>query len=341
MRNWQVPLWRRFGSAAARRAGSSTGHGRRAAIPPPTGNDLASGPSGHPATANFDHITYATFGLDPAEFYAGKFAGGSGTTDFLAEPKNRFSIEYGRARFLAKNVRGPRVLDLGCGSAPYAQTLRSNTDAREFIGVDLDPICVAAASRVYDQAAPFDISERLPFPSGSFDTVFSCDVFGHIEFRHKDRLISEIQRVTKPGGRSVHIIELAPVDYDQMTDAPDDPLRKYVVMEGHVGIESAEALIARWSRVFLSVEVENAMLYPFCTIAGYISDVHTPEELKGIMRAFDQAEHDAAQIVLGYVCETLMDWLRREDPTLLLPSDDNPIRRASGLVNLIAVAPVR
>lgn len=279
--------------------------------------------------------------MDPAEFYAGKFAGGLGTVDFLSDPKNRFSIEYGRARFLAKNVRGPLVLDLGCGSAPYAQTLRSNTDARELVGIDLDPACVAAASRVYDQAMPFDISQPLPFPSGAFDTVFSCDVFGHIEFRHKDRVISEIRRVTKPGGRSVHIIESAPVDYDQMTDAPDDPLRKYVLMEGHVGIESAEALIARWSRGFLSVEVENAMLFPFCTIVGYLADAHTPDELKQIMREFDQGEHDAAQIALGYACETLMEWLRRKDPTLLVPGDDNPIRRASGLVNLIAVSPVR
>jgi hypothetical protein len=36
-----------------------------------------------------------------------------------------------------------------------------------------------------------------------------------------------------------------------------------------------------------------------------------------------------------------MEWLRRKDPTLLVPGDDNPIRRASGLVNLIGVSPVR
>ena len=287
----------------------------------------------------YDHITYGTFGIDPAEFYAGKFAGGPGTTDYLAHPKNRFDIEYGRARFLAKNIRGPRVLDLGCGSAPYAQTLRSNTDARELYGVDLDPACVAVASQVYDQAAAFDISEPLPFPSEYFDTVFSCDVFGHIEFRHKDRVISEVRRVTKPGGRAVHIIESAPFDYDQITDHPDDPIRKYVLMEGHVGIESAESLRARWSRYFVSVEIENAMLYPFCTITGYLADPETPEELKALIRAFDQHQRDAAQIALGYACERMMEWWRRADPELLVPAENNPVRRASGLVNLTAVSP--
>jgi ubiquinone/menaquinone biosynthesis C-methylase UbiE len=302
-------------------------------------NDVGPRRSGDPATKNFDHITYATFGIDPAEFYAGRFVGDPGTTDYLAQPKNRFDIEYGRARFLAGNVKGPRVLDLGCGSAPYAQTLRCNTDAREVHGVDLDAACVAVASQVYDQAKEFDISGTLPFPSEYFDTVFSCDVFGHIEFRHKNRVIAEIRRVTKPGGRSVHIIESAPFDYDQMTHHPDDPIRKYVRMEGHVGIESAEALTARWSRFFVSVALENAMIYPFSTLVGHLADEEAPEELKALIRDFDQGQRDAAQIALGYVCDRMIEWFRREDPALLIPAETNPIRRASGLVNLIAMLP--
>jgi SAM-dependent methyltransferase len=286
----------------------------------------------------FDHITYATFGIDPAEFYAGRFTGWPGTLDYLADPQNRFNIEYGRARFLAKNVQGPRILDVGCGCAPYARTLRCNTDARELFGVDLDPACVEVASQGYDRALIFDLSDRLPFPDEYFDTVFSCDVFGHIEFRHKDHVISEIRRVTKPGGRSVHIIESAPLDYAQMTEDPSDPIRKYVLTEGHVGVEDAQSLITRWSRFFLSVQVENAILYPFSTIAGYLADPDTPEDLKSIMAAFDQAQRDAAQVALGYACDTLIEWLRRTDPTLLIPGDDDPLRRASGLVNLIALA---
>ena len=68
-------------------------------------SEVGRGQSGHSAIKNFDHITYATFGIDPAEFYAGRFVGASGTTDYLAQPKNRFDIEYGRARFLAGNVK--------------------------------------------------------------------------------------------------------------------------------------------------------------------------------------------------------------------------------------------
>ena len=304
------------------------------------GRPIADPPLPSPPQKNFDHITYATFGIDPAEFYAGKFVGGPKAPDFLADPKHRFDIEYGRARFLAANVKGLRILDIGCGSAPYAQTLRRNTDAQELCGVDLDAACVALAADVYDQAFVFDLSDRLPFPDGHFDTVLSCDVFGHIEFRHKDRLIAEIGRVTRPDGRSVHIIESAPVDYDQMTDDPDDRLRRYVRMEGHVGIESADALVARWSRFFRSVAVENAMLYPFSTISGYLADPQTPPELRQIIEAFDQRERDAAQVALGYACDTLVAWLRRKDPTLLVPGEGSPMRRPSGLVNLVALSPL-
>lgn len=288
------------------------------------------------AQVSFDHITYATFGIDPAEFYAGRFNGSPGTTDYLAEPKNRFNIEYGRARFLVRHVKGPRVLDLGCGSAPYAQTLRSNTGVLELYGIDLDPACVASAAAVYERAAVFDLNERLPFADGFFDTVFSCDVFGHIEFCRKDHLLSEIRRVTQPRGRSVHVIESGTLDYGLLTDDPDDPIRRYVCAEGHVGIESAEALIARWSGFFGSVVVENAMLYPFSTIAGFLADLQTPDALKEILRAFDERERDAAQVALGYASDKLIEWLRSSDPTLLVPGDGNPMQRPSGLVNLFA-----
>jgi ubiquinone/menaquinone biosynthesis C-methylase UbiE len=304
----------------------------------PEGTADAAGVSGA-AAKDFRHITYQTFGIDPAQFYAGKFAGQLCTVDFLATPNLRYSIEYGRARFLAAQVAGARALDIGCGSGPYAHTLRRNTGVRELIGIDLDPACVEIARQVYDDALPFDLGQKLPFPDRHFDTVFSCDLFGHIEFRHKDRLIAEIARVTKPGGRSVHIIESAPFDYDTLTDAPDDPVRTYVRAEGHVGIEDAASLQARWGRRFASVTIENAMIWPFSTIYGYVFDVETPPEVKAIMQAFSAAEREAAHVALGYACERMIDWIRRSDPGLLVPGDGNPVRRASGLVNLVATTP--
>jgi SAM-dependent methyltransferase len=291
------------------------------------------------STSIYDHITYQTCGIDPTAFYAGRFVGAPGTIDYLAVPKYRYSIEYGRARFLAANVSGQRALDLGCGSAPYAETLRRNTGVSELFGVDLDPACVEMAAQVYDRATVFNLNERLPFPDGHFDTVFSCDLFGHIEFRHKNRLIAEIRRVTKPGGQSAHIIESAPLDYDAMTDAADDPIRTYVRAEGHVGVEDAASLHDRWSRFFASVSIENAMIWPFNTIIGYLSDGALPADLRKLMEGFSESERDAALVALGYACDRMMEWIRDKDPGLLMPGGGNPVQRPCGLVNLLATMP--
>lgn len=210
---------------------------------------------------------------------------------------------------------------------------------QELFGVDLDPVCVGVARQVYDETAVFDLNEPLPFPDGHFDTVFSCDLFGHIEFRHKDRLIAEIRRVTKPDGRSVHIIESSPLDYNAMTDAPDDPIRTYVCAEGHVGIEEAAALNSRWSRFFGSVTIENAMIWPFSTIYGYLLDPATPAELKALMQGFNSDEREAAHMALGYACDRMIEWIRERDRSLLIPGNGDPLRRSSGLVNLLATAP--
>jgi SAM-dependent methyltransferase len=43
--------------------------------------------------------------------------------------------------------------------------------------------------------------ERMPFPSSSVDVVISRSVFEHLE--HPDRVLAEIQRVLRPGGRLV------------------------------------------------------------------------------------------------------------------------------------------
>ncbi len=284
----------------------------------------------------FDDITYATVGIEPGDFYKDKFVSTPATYDFLAPPENKYDIEFDRARFLASEIVGPNVLDIGCGSGPYAGAIRAAVKPERMVGIDLDPACVETARTVYDEAFCFELGQRLPFEDATFNTVFSADVFGHIEFRYKDAAIQEIHRITAPGGKSVHIVESGFLDYRKMdAQDPDDPIRKYVWMEGHIGVETAHALEERWGKVFDSVTIHNASVYPMWPLAAYLADPDLPEDLRDIILSFDDSQKKAAQIMLGYVANKL----KREAPNDALFPDHtskDPLRRPSGLVYLVA-----
>src|SRR3546814_19260473 len=83
-------------------------------------------------------ITYQFCGINPADFYSAKFAIDP-PCDLLASPVNKFHIDCDLARFLVDNINGARVLDVGCGSAPFGKTIRSHANVREIYGIDLDP----------------------------------------------------------------------------------------------------------------------------------------------------------------------------------------------------------
>lgn len=287
----------------------------------------------------FDSITYEDVGIDPRAFYSGKFAGSAGRHDVLLEPCNSYDIEFDRARFLAEHVKGPAILDIGCGTAPYAGTIRNAARPRHLVGIDLDPECVRIAKTVYDDAFRFELGQRLPFADGYFNSIFSCDVFGHIEFRHKDAVIEELHRITAPGGCSAHIIECGYLDYHAMKPGdPGDPISTYVRMEGHIGVETAAALEKRWMQYFESVTITNASIYPFAPIWTYLADPALPPALRSLIEAFDERERKAVHVVLGHLVQKLRQDLSRQNPAALFPdhTSGNPLQWPSGLAYLIA-----
>lgn len=287
---------------------------------------------------DLNKITYEYVGIDPEKFYQGRFAGWPAAPDYLNNVQNKFDIEYDRARFLVENLKGPNILDVGCGSAPYGNTIRSNTNVRKITGIDLDEACVRNAKQSYDEAFRFTLSEKLLFPDTSFDSVFSVDVFGHIEFRHKDNVIQEIARITKPEGISVHVIECGVIDYLQMDpNNINDPIREYVWQEGHIGIECAADLLRRWER-FFNVRIENAFIFPLAPLAAF-ETAYIPESLRSIIMSFDDRERKAAQILMGYVQQNLRESLRNSSANLLFPDENHPLSRHSGLVYLTATHP--
>jgi len=108
-----------------------------------------------------------------------------------------------------------RVVDLGCGTAPYKHDILKI--ANEYIGVDWENSFHDTAS--VDRFA--DLTKTLPMPDGYADTVTAFQVMEHIP--DPSFFLSECHRILRSGGRILitvpylwHIHE-APHDYARYT----------------------------------------------------------------------------------------------------------------------------
>src|SRR6185503_3650699 len=91
-------------------------------------------------------ITYAMFGIDPADFYATKFA--SGRLEFAAfndrcEPATyRFTfLQQELDRLLPLDGTPLRMLDIGCGSGRFGGYLKVTRPGIELTGLELSAAC--------------------------------------------------------------------------------------------------------------------------------------------------------------------------------------------------------
>src|SRR5436189_370517 len=170
------------------------------------------------------------------DFYRTKFLSDEVLDARYFKALDRFDIRFARTMWIYDNVRAnSSVLDLGCGAGMLAILKRKGVT---LTGVDLSAECALAAHRNgYDFTATTRLS-KLPFPDDSFDYVVSLDVLGHIGFDEKDAVLSEVKRVLRPDGVTMHGIECTDhavqKNYDEMS--PEE-LRRFIEVDGHVGLE--------------------------------------------------------------------------------------------------------
>ena len=95
--------------------------------------------------------------------------------------------------------QGQRVLDVGCG----AGNILAKVNAGNLEGVDISDFMVKRAiERIGDKGKiSKSDAEQLPYPDASFDRVIAASLLSHV--LHPEQVISELKRVTKPGGRIV------------------------------------------------------------------------------------------------------------------------------------------
>ena len=102
--------------------------------------------------------------------------------------------------YVARLVRGARVLDAGCGEG-YG-TDRLTSVASSVTGVDLEEPVIARAASRYPRAS-FETANlvSLPYEDGSFDAVVSLQVIEHLH--SPQEFLAECARVLVPGGALV------------------------------------------------------------------------------------------------------------------------------------------
>jgi SAM-dependent methyltransferase len=104
---------------------------------------------------------------------------------------------------------GRRILDVGCGTGTAEVHLsRLRLSQVELVGVDLLParaIAARNASMAHNFRARFAASDvcALPFPAATFDSTFCVAVLQHVG--DVPLAVSEMARVTRPGGRIVAV----------------------------------------------------------------------------------------------------------------------------------------
>jgi len=139
------------------------------------------------------------------------------------------------------------LLDFGCGSGRYVQELREqgyqafgcDIEMKEEENVDTDAMVKNGLIRKIDIR-----NYVLPFEDNTFDLIFSDQVFEHV--RNYPETLSEISRVLKPTGSSLHVFP-----------------SRYKLIESHIFIPFSSAIKRYWwIRLWVFLGIRNEWIVP-------------------------------------------------------------------------------
>jgi ubiquinone/menaquinone biosynthesis C-methylase UbiE len=124
-----------------------------------------------------------------------------------------------REIFAGRDQRNLRLLDIGCGTARFLDSVKQVWPRLPTIGLDMSEAYLRHAKRELRRWSRirFIVSkaEAIPLPSGSQDAVTSIFLFHELPPKIRRLVFHECARVLKPGGRFVLIDSL------QRGDRPD------------------------------------------------------------------------------------------------------------------------
>ncbi|HET9986409.1 MAG TPA: methyltransferase domain-containing protein [Longimicrobiales bacterium] len=168
--------------------------------------------------------------------------------------RNRFARQRIANVFsLLPDVRGARLLDVGCGMGTFTVEA-ARRGAASAMGVDFAPEAVATAREVAAaegvRGATFVEGDAtaLPLPPESLDVVLAADVTEHLDDATLAAVLAEARRVLRPGGTLVLYTPEASHIFERLRNLGamrQDP--------SHIGIRSAGELAGVVRRAGLDV----------------------------------------------------------------------------------------
>lgn len=151
-----------------------------------------------------------------------------------------------------------RVLEIGCAAGAHA--VRLAPLVREIIGVDLAPVAIERAARLAKDShlsnARFlclDAADLAPLRDASIDKVAAIDFVEHVDDATLVRILAEVRRVLRPGGRLAVFTPCAS-HYVERLKARNFILKQ---IPGHIAVRDEAA----YRRIIPSAGLNIASLY--------------------------------------------------------------------------------
>ncbi|HJT65079.1 MAG TPA: methyltransferase domain-containing protein [Pyrinomonadaceae bacterium] len=247
---------------------------------------------------------------DLTDFYRTKFVSDEVLDERYFKPLDRFDMRFARTMWVYDNVRaGSTVLDLGCGAGMLALLKRKGVT---LVGVDVSTDCAKAARRNGYDATSAALLTKLPFADHSFDYIVSLDVLGHVAFEEKNAVLAEIKRVLRPDGVTLHGIECTDRAGRQRTEEmSEEELRRFIEIDGHVGLEEEQEHAARFREFFPHVAWEPR--YALCLSSEeFIKQADKyglpfEDDFIDYLRELSFKERRAFDMAMGYVFSKISD----------------------------------
>lgn len=112
------------------------------------------------------------------------------------------------------------ILDVGCGDGATEVFMQKYFSQWQLKGIDVSQKSIAAAKEKNVANADFQVYDGtvIPFAGQHFDVVFIAGVLHHVDFSLHQKMMQEVYRVLKNGGR-LYVFEHNPLN----------PLTRYLV----------------------------------------------------------------------------------------------------------------